>query len=263
MQARLLAREDAERVGRIIASEIPSTVRPLLRGQRMAVAASLDERYRPWASLLTGPAGFIQAVDDHLLRVAVVPPPGDPLAVNLRARPELGLLEGARRERPRGRGDHPGARGQGEGGHPRPATLKVMTAPAADEGDEALAARAAAGEELAFEELVSRYQARVYRLACRLTADEGDAKDVLQETFLAVYRGLPAFRGGVPPSPSRRSCPGSMPTAPTPQSRPSWGRRAGPTSSSTGSCWLRRHGPASTGCPTSIARPSCCAISKR
>jgi hypothetical protein len=39
-----------------------------------------------------------------------------------------------------------------------------MTAPAADERDEALAARAAAGEELAFEELVSRYQARVYRL---------------------------------------------------------------------------------------------------
>jgi RNA polymerase sigma-70 factor (ECF subfamily) len=71
----------------------------------------------------------------------------------------------------------------------------AMTAPAADEGDEALAARAAAGEESAFEELVSRYQARVYRLACRLTSDEGHAKDVLQETFLAVYRGLPRFRG--------------------------------------------------------------------
>jgi RNA polymerase sigma-70 factor (ECF subfamily) len=71
----------------------------------------------------------------------------------------------------------------------------VMAAPAADDGDEALAARAAAGEEAAFAELVSRYQARVYRLACRLTADEGDAKDVLQEAFLAAYRGLPAFRG--------------------------------------------------------------------
>lgn len=69
-----------------------------------------------------------------------------------------------------------------------------MASPAPAEGDEALAARAAAGEGPAFEELVSRYQARVYRLACRLTADEGDAKDVLQETFLAVYRGLPAFR---------------------------------------------------------------------
>jgi predicted pyridoxine 5'-phosphate oxidase superfamily flavin-nucleotide-binding protein len=92
VQARLLAREDAERVGRIIASEIPPTIRPLLRGQRMAVAASLDQQGRPWASPLTGPAGFIQAVDDHLLRVAVAPPPDDPLAADLRARPELGLL---------------------------------------------------------------------------------------------------------------------------------------------------------------------------
>jgi uncharacterized protein len=58
----------------------------------MAVAASLDEQGRPWASLLTGPAGFIQATDDHLLRVAATPLPGDPLFANLRARPELGLL---------------------------------------------------------------------------------------------------------------------------------------------------------------------------
>jgi RNA polymerase sigma factor (sigma-70 family) len=70
-----------------------------------------------------------------------------------------------------------------------------MAAPAADEADEALAARAAAGEDSAFEALVCRYEARVYRLACRLTADDADAKDVLQETFLAVYRGLAAFRG--------------------------------------------------------------------
>jgi RNA polymerase sigma-70 factor (ECF subfamily) len=69
-----------------------------------------------------------------------------------------------------------------------------MPAPAVEEGDEALAARAAAGEEPAFEELVSRYEARVYRLACRLTGNEGDANDVLQEAFLAVYRGLPGFR---------------------------------------------------------------------
>jgi RNA polymerase sigma-70 factor (ECF subfamily) len=73
--------------------------------------------------------------------------------------------------------------------------MPVMAVPAADEADDALAARAAAGDERAFEQLVSRYQARVYRLACRLTADDGEAKDVLQETFLAAYRGLPSFRG--------------------------------------------------------------------
>ena len=66
--------------------------------------------------------------------------------------------------------------------------------PAADASDEALAARAAAGDDSAFEELVRRYQARVFRLACRITTDT-DAPDVLQETFLQVYRNLPSFRG--------------------------------------------------------------------
>ena len=60
--------------------------------------------------------------------------------------------------------------------------------------DEALAARAASGDDSAFETIVSRYQARIYRLACRLTSDT-DAPDVLQETFLQVYRHLPSFRG--------------------------------------------------------------------
>ena len=41
---------------------------------------------------------------------------------------------------------------------------------------------------------MGRYQARVFRLACRLTSDT-DAPDVLQETFLQVYRHLSSFRG--------------------------------------------------------------------
>jgi RNA polymerase sigma-70 factor (ECF subfamily) len=61
--------------------------------------------------------------------------------------------------------------------------------------DEQLAARAAAGDESAFEAIVIRYQSRVFRLAWRLTANEGDAADVLQETFLQVYRKLATFRG--------------------------------------------------------------------
>jgi RNA polymerase sigma-70 factor, ECF subfamily len=69
-----------------------------------------------------------------------------------------------------------------------------MVVPAPDSTDEALAARAAAGDDTAFESLVARYQHRVFRLACRL-AGETDAPDVLQDTFLQVYRHLPAFRG--------------------------------------------------------------------
>jgi RNA polymerase sigma-70 factor (ECF subfamily) len=70
----------------------------------------------------------------------------------------------------------------------------VSTAPGrAEPSDESLAARAAAGDHSAFEAIVGRYQARVFRLACRLTSDT-DAPDVLQETFLQVYRHLPSFR---------------------------------------------------------------------
>jgi len=69
-----------------------------------------------------------------------------------------------------------------------------MVVPSSEPSDEALAARAAAGDDRAFEAIVSRFEARVYRLACRLTS-ETDAPDVLQETFLQVYRSLPAFRG--------------------------------------------------------------------
>jgi RNA polymerase sigma-70 factor, ECF subfamily len=69
-----------------------------------------------------------------------------------------------------------------------------MIEPVVELTDEALAVRAAAGDDSAFETIVRRYQSRIYRLACRLTS-ETDAADVLQETFLQVYRHLPSFRG--------------------------------------------------------------------
>jgi RNA polymerase sigma-70 factor, ECF subfamily len=70
-----------------------------------------------------------------------------------------------------------------------------MIVHAAESSDETLAARAAAGDDGAFEALVVRYQHRVFRLACRLTS-ETDAPDVVQDTFLQVYRHVSTFRGG-------------------------------------------------------------------
>ena len=69
-----------------------------------------------------------------------------------------------------------------------------VSVPTAEPSDETLASRAAGGDDSAFEVIVRRYQARMFRLACRLTS-ETDAPDVLQETFLQVYRHLPSFRG--------------------------------------------------------------------
>jgi len=85
-------RTEAERVGRIIGAEIPPSVRPFLREQRMAIVSSLDDQDQPWASVLAGPPGFVDAVDARLLRIGAMPPPGDPLAANLESRAELGVL---------------------------------------------------------------------------------------------------------------------------------------------------------------------------
>jgi RNA polymerase sigma-70 factor (ECF subfamily) len=51
------------------------------------------------------------------------------------------------------------------------------------------------GDHHAFEELVRRTYADTYTLAFRLTGDEEDARDVVQETYLRAHRGLKNFRG--------------------------------------------------------------------
>jgi RNA polymerase sigma-70 factor (ECF subfamily) len=61
--------------------------------------------------------------------------------------------------------------------------------------DTNLLERARAGDRAALEELLARHQRRVYRFGLKMCRDEEDAKDVLQETLLAVARGVKDFRG--------------------------------------------------------------------
>ena len=66
----------------------------------------------------------------------------------------------------------------------------------ADERDDAeLVAEAKLGNLEAFRSLVERTQADIHRLALRLTANEDDAGDVVQETYLRAFRSLRRFRG--------------------------------------------------------------------
>ena len=51
------------------------------------------------------------------------------------------------------------------------------------------------GDRSAFDELVRATYADTYTLAYRLTGDEEDARDVVQEAYLRAYRGLKKFRG--------------------------------------------------------------------
>lgn len=60
--------------------------------------------------------------------------------------------------------------------------------------DEVLARRAAHGDASAFEELVVRYQDRLYTLALRITMSDADAYDCVQEGLIAAWRGLGSFR---------------------------------------------------------------------
>jgi len=58
-----------------------------------------------------------------------------------------------------------------------------------------LVALAKEGDRNAFDELVRVTYADAYTLAYRLTGDEEDARDVVQEAYLRAYRGLKRFRG--------------------------------------------------------------------
>jgi RNA polymerase sigma-70 factor (ECF subfamily) len=58
-----------------------------------------------------------------------------------------------------------------------------------------LVEKARQGDHEAFEELVRATYMDAYTLAFRLTGDEEDARDVVQEAYLRAYRGLKRFRG--------------------------------------------------------------------
>jgi RNA polymerase sigma-70 factor (ECF subfamily) len=60
--------------------------------------------------------------------------------------------------------------------------------------DAELVRHAKAGELDAFEELVGRYERRVYTLALRIVRQEQDAEDVTQQAFISALENLAGFR---------------------------------------------------------------------
>lgn len=61
--------------------------------------------------------------------------------------------------------------------------------------DTPLVRRAREGDTAAFEELVSKYEDKIYHLALRYSNDSHEAFDLAQETFLRVYTSLKSFAG--------------------------------------------------------------------
>jgi RNA polymerase sigma-70 factor, ECF subfamily len=65
----------------------------------------------------------------------------------------------------------------------------------AEQDDLQLIAASKGGDQDAFAQLVQRYQRRVFNLVYRMLQQYEEANETTQETFLAAWQGLPAFRG--------------------------------------------------------------------
>jgi RNA polymerase sigma factor (sigma-70 family) len=68
----------------------------------------------------------------------------------------------------------------------------AQSAPA---GDLILVRRAQTGDFSAFDDLVQRYQERIYATVYHMTSNHEDANDLTQETFIKAYRALASFKG--------------------------------------------------------------------
>lgn len=61
--------------------------------------------------------------------------------------------------------------------------------------DDTLVRRSREGDLDAFEELVKRYEGKVYTIAYRFTGNHADAGDLAQEAFIKAFQALRSFRG--------------------------------------------------------------------
>lgn len=61
--------------------------------------------------------------------------------------------------------------------------------------ERSIATRIAAGDRLAFEGLMRRYNRRLYRLARATLRDRTEAEDALQDAYIRAYRSIGQFRG--------------------------------------------------------------------
>jgi RNA polymerase sigma-70 factor, ECF subfamily len=69
-------------------------------------------------------------------------------------------------------------------------------AEASGEDEKVLLQRARQGELDAYDQLVRKYQERVYSTLYHMTSNHEDANDLTQEAFIKAYQALKSFKGG-------------------------------------------------------------------
>lgn len=93
IQQRLGVREQIEDVGRrVIRDHMPDQHRTFFAQLPFILVGGLDSGRQPWATVLAGPAGFVQSPDPQTLIIDATPASTDPLAEALVPGASIGLL---------------------------------------------------------------------------------------------------------------------------------------------------------------------------
>jgi uncharacterized protein len=93
IQERAGVRDRAETLARrVVRDHMPDQHREFYENLPFLVLGSVDDKGRPWASLVAGPRGFMSTPDATHLSLNAVPLPGDPLAHTLQTGAQLGVL---------------------------------------------------------------------------------------------------------------------------------------------------------------------------
>ena len=90
VQSQVGVQAEAESLAKAIGGAVVKpAMQSFLASQRLAIASTIDSGNRVWASLLTGEPGFLQAVAEQIVKIAI---DSDELKENLRLTDELALL---------------------------------------------------------------------------------------------------------------------------------------------------------------------------
>jgi RNA polymerase sigma-70 factor (ECF subfamily) len=79
---------------------------------------------------------------------------------------------------------------------PREPAEVVVPSPVPPTEEQELVQRARRGDLGAYDDLVRRYQERIYATIYHMTSNHEDANDLAQEAFIKAYQALKTFKGG-------------------------------------------------------------------
>jgi predicted pyridoxine 5'-phosphate oxidase superfamily flavin-nucleotide-binding protein len=71
---------------------MPTGVQRFLSAQQLAVLSTMDAEGRVWASMRSGPPGFLHPLDESTVEIGGYSHPSDPLLANLTAHAEAGMI---------------------------------------------------------------------------------------------------------------------------------------------------------------------------